>query len=525
MPAGSLVTMNYAQSIVELIGSTPMVKLNSVTEGITATVLVKLEYLNPGGSIKDRIALKMIEEAEEQGKLTPGGVVVEPTSGNTGVGLAMVAQQKGYRSVFVAVSKVAQEKRDVLRAYGADVVVGPDGVDAQSPLSYYGISDQLAEEIAGGYKPDQFSNPAAPASHYETTGPEIWQDTEGQVTHLVVGAGTGGTVTGTGRYLKEVSAERESGPVRVVVADPDGSVYSGGEGRPYFVEGVGEDIWVPNYDPEVPDEQHAITDAESFGMARRLATEEGLLVGGSSGTAVAAALKVAKDLGPDDVVVAVLPDSGRGYLGKIFNDRWMIDHGFGEVVSRSGSSGTEISVKTTQEVSAAVAAGTVAADPSAEAAAGAHTATAGSVLGAKRDLLDSALPAVISVPTDTTLREAVSVMNRYGVDIVPIIDRPAGTARIGEVRGVVDLAQLSENIIVGEAAHDELVTEHLRTDLPLAGITETVPQLLSKLRTSPTLLVTHNGDIVGVLTRNDLLAHLADTEQYSTEQNSADEEN
>ena len=526
VPAGSLVTMNYAQSIVELIGSTPMVKLNSVTEGITATVLVKLEYLNPGGSIKDRIALKMIEEAEAEGKLTPGGVVVEPTSGNTGVGLAMVAQQKGYRSVFVAVSKVAQEKRDVLRAYGADVVVGPDGVDADSPLSYYGISDQLAEEIAGGYKPDQFSNPAAPASHYETTGPEIWQDTEGKVTHLVVGAGTGGTVTGTGRYLKEVSAQRESGPVRVVVADPDGSVYSGGEGRPYFVEGVGEDIWVPNYDPEVPDEQHAVTNAESFGMARRLATEEGLLVGGSSGTAVTAALKVAKDLGPDDVVVAVLPDSGRGYLGKIFNDRWMIDHGFGEVVSGSGASGTEISVQTTQEVSAAVTEGTVAADPSASAAPGsARTTTAGRILGAKKSLLADALPAVISVPRDTTLREAVSVMNRYGVDIVPIIDRPAGTARIGEVRGVVDLGQLSEDIIIGEAAHDELVAEHLSSDLPLAGITETVPQLLSKLRVTPTLLVTHNGEIVGVLTRNDLLAHLAGSPQNSSDPSSADEEN
>ena len=519
MPAGSLGTMNYAQSIVELIGGTPLVKLNSVTEGITATVLVKLEYLNPGGSIKDRIALKMIEEAEAEGKLTPGGVVVEPTSGNTGVGLAMVAQQKGYRSVFVAVSKVAQEKRDVLRAYGADVVVGPDGVDAESPLSYYGISDQLAEEIHGGYKPDQFSNPAAPASHYESTGPEIWQDTDGKITHLVVGAGTGGTVTGTGRYLKEVSAERSSPPVRVVVADPDGSVYSGGDGRPYFVEGVGEDIWVPNYDPEVPDEQHAITDAESFGMARRLATEEGLLVGGSSGTAVAAALKVAKDLGPDDVVVAVLPDSGRGYLGKIFNDRWMIDHGFGDVVSTSSASGVEVSVSTTEEVSAAVADGVVAADPAAaEAGKGARTATAGSILSAKRRLVADALPAVISIGSDTTLREAVSVMNRYGVDIVPITDSTHSTARIGEVRGVVDLARLSEDIIVGEAAHDELVTEHLSGDLPLAGITETVPQLLSKLRATPTLLVAHSGEIVGVLTRNDLLAHLAGSEDHSADQ-------
>lgn len=506
--SGKRANVNYAQSVIELIGSTPLVKLNSVTEGIRATVLVKLEYLNPGGSIKDRIALKMIEEAEAAGTLKPGGVVVEPTSGNTGVGLALVAQQKGYRAVFVTVPKVGQEKRDVLRAYGADVVVGPAGVDAESALSYYGISDQLAAEIAGGFKPDQFSNPAAPASHYETTGPEIWADTDGTITHLVVGAGTGGTVTGTGRYLKEVSADRESGPVRVVVADPDGSIYSGGEGRPYFVEGVGEDIWVPNYDPEVPDEQHAVSDAESFAMARRLATEEGLLVGGSSGTAVVTALNVAKDLGPEDVVVAVLPDSGRGYLGKIFNDQWMIDHGFGEAVAGSAAAGTEISVESSQEISAAVSDGVVGAGAAASSS-GAESTTAGSILAAKKALLGDVLPAVISISRETTLGDAVSVMNRYGVDIVPVIDQPGRTARIGEVHGIVDLAQLSEDLIIGHASAAEPVADHLSSSLPLAGITETMPQLLTKLRTHPTLLIAHNGSIVGVLTRNDLLAHIS----------------
>ncbi|GAA1149123.1 pyridoxal-phosphate dependent enzyme [Nesterenkonia lutea] len=507
--------MNYAQSVVELIGGTPLVRLNRVTEGLSATVLVKLEYLNPGGSIKDRIALKMIEEAEAAGSLKPGGVVVEPTSGNTGVGLALVAQQKGYRAVFVTVPKVAQEKRDVLRAYGADVVVGPAGVPSESALSYYGISDQLAEEIEGGYKPDQFSNPAAPNSHYETTGPEIWADTEGRVTHLVVGAGTGGTVTGTGRYLKEVSADRESGPVRVVVADPDGSIYSGGEGRPYFVEGVGEDIWVKNYDPSVPDEHHSITDAESFAMARRLATEEGLLVGGSSGTAVVAALRVAEDLGPEDVVVAVLPDSGRGYLGKIFNDQWMIDHGFGEVVSTS--SGVEITVKSSQELSDAVAEGVIggaAPDPRAETSKDHSQAfTAADVLEGKRELFSAAMPEVVSISRETTLREAVSVMNRYGIDIVPVIDQPGRVARIGEVYGVVDVAHLSEDLIMGHATPEELVSDHLQTDLPLVGITETVPQILKKLRSTPTLLAAENGDIVGVLTRNDLLAHLSGAQQ------------
>ncbi|WP_022873324.1 pyridoxal-phosphate dependent enzyme [Nesterenkonia alba] len=509
--------MKYAESVVELIGGTPLVRLNSVTEGIEATVLVKLEYLNPGGSIKDRIALKMIEEAEKAGKLGPGGVVVEPTSGNTGVGLALVAQQKGYRAVFVTVPKVTQEKRDVLRAYGADVVVGPAGVDAESPLSYYGISDQLAAEIEGGYKPDQFSNPAAPGSHYETTGPEIWADTEGKITHLVVGAGTGGTVTGTGRYLKEVSADRASGPVRVVVADPDGSIYSGGEGRPYFVEGVGEDVWVKNYDPSVPDEHYAITDAESFAMCRRLATEEGLLVGGSSGTAVSAALKVAKDLGPDDVVVAVLPDSGRGYLAKIFNDQWMIDHGFGEVVSTS--TGTELAVKSSQELTEAVRSGVIGSANTPQAPGTGvrdpQTTTAGDLLEAKRDMFSEALPEVISISRQTTLREAVSVMNRYGVDIVPVIDHPGRVARIGEVYGIVDVEHLSEDVIEGQASPDEVVADHLRDDLPLVGITETVPQILAKLRVNPTLLVARDGDIVGVLTRNDLLAHLsgADTQE------------
>ncbi|MCH8562858.1 pyridoxal-phosphate dependent enzyme [Nesterenkonia sp. AY15] len=519
--------MKYAQSVVELIGRTPLVKLNRITEGVSATVLVKLEYLNPGGSIKDRIALKMIEEAESAGLLKPGGVVVEPTSGNTGVGLALVAQQKGYRAVFVTVPKVAQEKRDVLRAYGADVVVGPAGVPAESPLSYYGISDQLAGEIEGGYKPDQFSNPAAPNSHYETTGPEIWDDTDGKVTHLVVGAGTGGTVTGSGRYLKEVSADRPGGPVRVVVADPDGSIYSGGEGRPYFVEGVGEDIWVKNYDASIPDEHHAISDAESFAMARRLATEEGLLVGGSSGTAVAAALKLAQDLGPDDVVVAVLPDSGRGYLGKIFNDQWMIDHGFGAVVSNS--TGVEISVKSSAELTDAVKSGLIGADPTVDDAdhaasttkrdassMDADTVTAGDVLLAKSSLFSAAMPEVVSISRQTTLREAVSVMNRYGIDIVPVIDQPGRVARIGEVYGIVDVADLSEDLIVGHATPDELVTDHLAIDLPLVGITETLPQILKKLRSNPTLLVAENGDIVGVLTRNDLLAHLSGAQEKET---------
>src|SRR5690606_27312078 len=267
---------------------------------------------------------KIIDAAEASGDLKPGGTIVEPTSGNTGVGLALVAQQRGYRCVFVCPDKVGEDKRNVLRAYGAEVVVTPTAVAPDSPESYYSVSDRLAAEIPGAFKPNQYSNLNGPLSHYETTGPEIWRDTEGKVTHFVAGVGTGGTISGVGKYLKEVS----DGAVKIIGADPEGSVYSGGTGRPYLVEGVGEDFWPEAYDGSVVDEIIASSDAESFDFTRRLAREEGLLVGGSSGLAVASGLKAARDLGPDDVMVILLPDGGRGYLGKIFNDRWMRSYGF-----------------------------------------------------------------------------------------------------------------------------------------------------------------------------------------------------
>jgi cystathionine beta-synthase len=281
--------VRYAEHIADLVGNTPLVKLSSITDGIAATVLAKVEYLNPGGSVKDRIALRMIEAAEASGALLPGGTIVEPTSGNTGVGLALVAQRKGYSCVFVVPDKVGEDKRNVLTAYGARVVVCPTAVAPDHPDSYYSVSDRLVREIDGAWKPDQYSNPEGPASHYASTGPEIWADTDGRVTHFVTGVGTGGTITGTGRYLKEVSG----GEVQVIGADPEGSVYSGGSGRPYLVEGVGEDFWPSAYDPRVPDRIVAVSDAESFAMTRRLAREEGLLVGGSCGMAVVAALEVA----------------------------------------------------------------------------------------------------------------------------------------------------------------------------------------------------------------------------------------
>ncbi len=457
--------MKYANSVMDLIGNTPLVKLNKVTEGIAATVLVKVEYLNPGGSVKDRIALRMIEAAEADGSLGPGGTIVEPTSGNTGVGLALVAQQKGYRCVFVTPDKVGEEKRDVLRAYGGEVVVTPTSVPPESPESYYGVSDRLTREIPGAFKPDQFSNPAAPESHYETTGPEIWRDTEGKVTHFVVGAGTGGTITGAGRYLKEVSADRESGAVRVVGADPEGSVYSGGTGRPYFVEGVGEDMWPGNYDPSVPDEVIAVSDAESFAMTRRLAREEGLLVGGSSGMAVVAALRAAKDLTEDDVVVVLLPDSGRGYLGKIFNDKWMKSLGF------------------------------MADD---------DEATVGHVLDAKA----GSLPTMVHIHPDETLRDVIGLMNEYGVNRVPVLSTEP-PVMMGEVLGSVDERALTGKLFRGEANLTDTVSEHMGERLAIIGARESVTAAREKLQDADTLMVTSDGAPVGILTRHDLLSYMS----------------
>src|ERR1700712_3926068 len=293
--------MRIARHVSELIGNTPLVQLNSVVSPGSGMVAAKIEYLNPGGSAKDRIAIKMIDAAEASGELRPGGTIVEPTSGNTGVGLALVAQQRGYKCIFVCPDKVSEDKRNVLRAYGADVVVSPTAVPPDHPDSYYSVSDRLVREIDGAWKPDQYSNPNGPASHYETTGPEIWADTDGKITHFVTGVGTGGTITGAGRYLKEVSG----GTVKVIGADPEGSVYSGGTGRPYLVEGVGEDFWPSAYDPTIPDEIIAVSDADSFEMTRRLAREEALLVGGSSGVAAVGAIRVAGQAGPDAVVVVL----------------------------------------------------------------------------------------------------------------------------------------------------------------------------------------------------------------------------
>jgi cystathionine beta-synthase len=457
--------VKYAESIVDVMGNTPLVRLNRVTGGVAPLVLAKVEYLNPGGSVKDRIAVRMIEAAERDGLLKPGGTIVEPTSGNTGVGLALVAQQRGYECIFVCPDKVSKDKRDVLIAYGAQVRVCPTAVPPEHPDSYYSVSDRLVSEIDGAWKPNQYANPEGPASHYATTGPEIWADTQGKVTHFVAGVGTGGTITGTGRFLKEASATRQGGPVRIIGADPEGSVYSGGTGRPYLVEGVGEDFWPSAYDPSVPDQIVAVSDADSFEMTRRLAREEGLLVGGSCGMAVVAALRVAQDLGPDDVVVVLLPDGGRGYLGKIFNDQWMASYGF---LNNIG------------------------------------TLTVGDVLRAKA----GDLPALVHTHPGETVRDAIEILREYHVSQMPVV-KAEPPVMAGEVAGSVSERDLLEVIFTGKGGLADPVEMHMSLPLPLVGAGESVDVARRALQTADAVMVVTDGKPSGVLTRHDLLGVMA----------------
>jgi cystathionine beta-synthase len=468
--------MQVHESLIELFGNTPLLRLRKVTRGLhaapgadggptpsaTPQVLAKVEYLNPGGSVKDRIALAMVEAAEASGALRPGGTIVEPTSGNTGIGLAIVAMEKGYRCLFVCPDKVGQDKISVLRAYGAEVVVCPATVSPEHPDSYYSVSDRLAREVEGGWKPNQYTNPDNPGSHYRTTGPEIWAQTDGRITHFVAGIGTGGTISGAGRYLKEVSGGR----VQVIGADPEGSVYSGGTGRPYLVEGVGEDIWPETYDKSICDRVIAISDAESFRMTRRLAREEALLVGGSSGLAVAAALRVAQQAGPDDVIVVLLPDGGRGYLAKIFNDEWMSDYGF-------------LASETAEPLVA-------------------------DVLGSKQGGLP---PFVHSHPAET-VRAAIESLREYEVSQLPVLNAEP-PVMAAEVIGSIVERDLLDALVSGRARPDDPVRGHMSPPLPMVGSGEPVSRAVKALEKAGAAVVLVDGWPAGMITRQDILTYLA----------------
>jgi cystathionine beta-synthase len=455
--------MQVHDSLSGLVGNTPLVRLRSVTRGIPgATVLAKVEYFNPGGSVKDRIALRMITDAETRGLLAPGGTIVEPTSGNTGVGLAIVASERGYRCIFVCPDKVGQDKISVLRAYGAEVVVCPGAVAPEHPDSYYSVARRLAAQTPGGWQPDQYANPENPASHYATTGPEIWSQTDGTVTHFVAGIGTGGTITGAGRYLKEVSGGR----VKIIGADPEGSVYSGGSGRPYLVEGVGEDIWPATYDPDVCDEVIAVSDGESFRMTRRLAREEALLTGGSCGLAVAAALRVAAAAGQDAVIVVLLPDGGRGYLSKIFNDEWMSDYGF-------------LSAQTSEPL-------------------------VSDVLASR----ERGMPELVHVHPEESVSAAIALLREYDVSQLPVVkEEPPVMA--AEVVGSVVERDLLDALVVGRARPADPVGGHMSPPLPTVGSGEPVSRAVLALEKAGAAVVNVDGKPSGLLTRQDMLTFFA----------------
>ncbi len=451
--------LDIAESVLDLIGKTPMVRLPQVGAGLSCPIIAKLEATNPGGSVKDRPAVTMIEAAEAEGLLKPGGTIVEPTSGNTGVGLAIVASQRGYNCIFVMTDKVSEEKVALLRAYGSQVVVCPVAVPPDDPQSYYSTAERIMRETPGSFRPNQYHNPHNPRAHYETTGPEIWQQTKGRVTHFVAGAGTGGTITGVGRYLKEQNPD-----VQIVVADPEGSVYSGGSGRPYLVEGVGEDFWPDTYVPEVVDLTIPISDAASFSMARRVTREEGILIGGSGGTAVAAAHELASGLSSDSMVVVLLPDTGRGYLSKVFNESWMATMGF--------------------------------------------VRSEGLIVA---DLLEAAggdLPDLIYLEPGDSVREAVLTMRKFGVSQLPVAkgEMPVAAA---EVVGAVSELWLMNQAYEHEDLLDMQIEDIMQAPLPTIGIGEPVDRAVGMLERAPALLVIDGGRPRTVISRTDVLEYLS----------------
>jgi cystathionine beta-synthase len=450
--------LEVLDSFLDAVGKTPLVRLNKISRGLRPTVLAKLEMLNPGGSVKDRIGLRMIEAAERAGLLKPGGTIVEPTSGNTGHGLAIAAAIRGYKCIFVMPDKMSQEKISLLRAYGAEVVITPTAVAPDSPESYYRVADRLTEEIPGAFQPNQYFNEDNPAAHEATTGPEIWRQTDGRITAFIAGVGTGGTITGVARFLKEQNPD-----ILVVGADPEGSIFSG-DVHPYLTEGIGEDFWPRTFDPSTVDRYVRVTDRDAFRMARRITREEGILVGGSSGTAVVAAVEVARELGPEDVVVVILPDTGRNYLSKLYSDAWLLQYGLTE----------RPEVVRVEEV-----------------------------LGGRH----GEVPPLVTVNARDKVRQAIDVLQRYSISQAPVVREDS--MDVAQFVGSIRERELLDRIFRDPDALQADVAEVMGPPITMVEFDEPVDVAFEGLQHGPAVLVVKAGQALGVLTRSDFLEYLA----------------